>query len=84
MITYKNIEYKTRTFLVKSKETKDVIIKIASFALFEAIADEFETLIAQEIDNKIYMYISEKEMILPAKEIVEEKLDIKFKLIKEY
>jgi hypothetical protein len=84
MIIYKNTEYPTRTFLAKSKETGDVNIKIASFKLFDIISDDFEKDEAQEVDNQIYMYISEQEMLLSAKEIVETKLDIKFKLIKEY
>ncbi len=84
MITYKNIEYPTRTFLVKSKETGDINIKIASFKLFDIISDDFEKDEAQEVDNQIYMYVSENELTLPAKELVETKLDVKFKIIKEY
>lgn len=88
-ITYKGINYPTRTFdayLADEDEDGVQTITIASSELSEAISDNMTLSGSEEegIDNMIYFYVDVESFDLPADEICRSHLDEEFVLITEY
>jgi hypothetical protein len=70
-------EFKTRTFLVDSKETGEMQITIADSSLDKELSScDVETQIA--IDNEIYFYVEEGCLELSPEEICKTCLDMPF------
>lgn len=87
MITYKGVEYPTRTFKMYSDETGEVVYTIANTILQkellgEGYQEDMEK-IEREIDEQIYFYVDELELDLPPEEICMNCLDIEFIFVEE-
>ena len=87
-ITYKGINYPTRTFdvyLADEDENGVQTITIASSELSEALGDRIEVTDSEEeeIDNLIYFYVEAECFDLPAEEICRLHLDEEFVLMNE-
>ena len=84
-IKFKGKEYPCRTFEMKGdcEEVSDshLVALISVESLFEAMDWEGED---SELDNKIYYYVPDKEITLPAETICAECLDLPFKFVEEF
>lgn len=86
-IIYKGKEYPTRTFEVKYEGEKHThTIATESLATAIGIDDDYDGSLGDEeenIDQSIYFYVEDEVLLLDAKEICLEHLDIPMKFISE-
>jgi hypothetical protein len=89
IITYKGIEYPTRTFdaYLASEDEDDVqTITVASSELSDALGDRIEVTDSEEegIDNSIYFYVDADNFYLRADVVCYLHLDEPFVLVAEH